>query len=162
MGNYALYQYQVILPKNEASQAMLKEFIELANIPEYPVNLRPAIQPASIDYEFTPEIIDCEDAEWLENDFRIYADACYAPAGVDDFTHDALGSKILEVDDQYVVYIAYTAARAGMPADAGFFDTAVEDAENLKDLFEAFNPIVKYNKQSEYSEYYKGNFKVLV
>lgn len=155
MGNYSLYQYQVILPKTEAVEAFLSEFIYHAGV-YYTENTT----VRAIDV-IDPQIDPGEQA-WLEDRFlNRKCDAAFGPAGLEDDKVDVLMPSLRQINEQYVVYLTYTASRSGLPEDTDFFDDAKRIAERLQGMFETFNPIVKYNKQSEYSTYFKGNFKRL-
>lgn len=155
MGNYSLYQYQVILPKTEAVEAFLPEFMYYSGIC-YSENT--TIREEDVD---EPKI-DPDEQTWLEDRFEYrQCDPAFGPAGLEDDMFDVLMSSLREINEQYVVYLTYTASRSGLPEDADFFDDAKRIAERLQGMFETFNPIVKYNKQSEYSTYFKGNFKRL-
>lgn len=155
MGNYSLYQYQVILPKTEAVEALLPEFMYYSGICYYEnTTIRPE---DAIDSK-----IDPDEQAWLEDRFdERQCDAAFGPAGLEDDMFDVLMPSLRQINDQYVVYLTYTASRSGLPEDADFFEDVKRIAERLREMFEAFNPIVKYNKQSEYSTYSKGNFKRL-
>lgn len=155
MGNYSLYQYQVILPKTEAVEAFLPEFIYHAG-PQYTENTTVRAEEA-IDSQ-----IDPADQAWLEDRFENrQCVAAFGPAGLEDDMIDVLMPSLRQINEQYVVYLTYTASRSGLPEDPDFFEDAKRIAERLQGMFEAYNPIVKYNKQSEYSTYFKGNFKRL-